>query len=498
MLIAGINHAGSLNLTSSEGITNTDFAQITVDHDASFTGTSITLANNATNLLNITGKASFTATTGGVTVGTANVATFGLLNFNAPGAVSIREGDGTAITGSNTAGSLVLSSNGALSDAGATSIVVAGLTDVSGSSISLGGGTFNTDTLRFNSTGNVSISEGSATLLSGASTAGSLALTSAGPVSQATGATLVVNGVANINAGANSITLTNPGNDFVGTLTLKGTVTQVTDTNGLSVMLDTGETVVIANGNLTSTGDLSIGGTTSGNLIGISNGGVVEWTNLTVGSAGSPKAALLIAAQPSITSITGPGSAGNEFNPGVTFSKLANATGGTVNVPGGEFVLIADNLPRSPSSPDLPTIKANNAVLQIMGLTPGGRVTIVLNGQLRLLADKGVFRFTGTSTLHDVTSLDPKKVQVFLGNVSITSAADELAARSAVSAAQQSALNSASSDARQSFGTDSVTQQIDMGFAGDVGIAPTMAHSVPLQGEIISTPEGVSESKGGQ
>jgi hypothetical protein len=25
-----------------------------------------------------------------------------------------------------------------------------------------------------------------------------------------------------------------------------------------------------------------------------------------------------------------------------------------------------------------------------------------------------------------------------------------------------------------------------------------MAHSVPLQGEIISTPEGVSESKGGQ
>jgi hypothetical protein len=43
-----------------------------------------------------------------------------------------------------------------------------------------------------------------------------------------------------------------------------------------------------------------------------------------------------------------------------------------------------------------------------------------------------------------------------------------------------------------------VTQQIDMGFAGDVGIAPTMGHSVPLQGEIISTPEGVTESKAGQ
>jgi hypothetical protein len=96
-----------------------------------------------------------------------------------------------------------------------------------------------------------------------------------------------------------------------------------------------------------------------------------------------------------------------------------------------------------------------------------------------------------------VTTLNPAQVRVTFGGVSLTSTTDELSARAAVSAAQQSALNSASSDARQSFGTDSVTQQIDMGFAGDVGIAPTMAHNVPLQGEIISTPEGVSESKGG-
>jgi hypothetical protein len=310
-----------------------------------------------------------------------------------------------------------------------------------------------------------------------------------------------VNGVSNINAGANSITLTNAGTDFVGTVTLKGSITKVTDTNGISVVLDTGETVIIANGNLTSTGDLSLNGTTSGNLIGISNGGVVEWgalSKLVAGSDASPKAALLIAARPNKT-ITGQGSESNALDVTTTYSKLANATGGSVEVKGGEFVLIADSLPRSPNSPDNPTITAKTAVLDIKGLTPGGRVTIVLNGQLRLLADKGVFRFTGTSVLpQGATSLDPKKVQLFIGNVSITSAQDELAARSAVSAAQQSALNSASSDARQSFGTDSVTQQIDMGFAGDVGIAPTMAHNVPLQGEIISTPEGVTESKGGQ
>jgi len=568
--ITGTNTANTLTLTSTGAITDAAGTHITVGDDASFTGTSIVLADNALDVLHVTDKASFsggsitiaapgdvnfgrvqfnaagavvinedccTVITGGNTANSLDLTSgggissdpagtditvsgnakfsgtsislgnaagdhvnFGTLTFNSPGAVSITEKSGTAITGSNTAASLVLSSAGAITEVG-TSLVVTGNARFSGTSIDLGnnvGDSVNFGSLTFNSAGAVSISEDSATVLSGASTAGSLTLKSLGSVTQQAGATLVVNGAGNINAGSNPITLTNAGNDFVGTLTLKGTVTNVTDTNGISVMLDTGETIVIANGNLTSTGDLSIGGTTSGNLIGISNGGVVEWTNLTVGSAGSPKAALLIAAKPSVT-ITGPGSTGNAFNPGVTFTKLANATGGTVNVPGGEFVLIADNLPRNPSSPDLPTITANTAVLQIMGLTPGNRVTLKLNGQLRLLADKGVFRFTGASSLpQGVTTLDPKKVQLFIGNVSITSTTDELAQRSAVTAAQQSALNSASADARQSFGTDSVTQQIDMGFAGDVGIAPTMAHNVPLQGEIISTPEGVTESKGGQ
>ena len=477
-VITGGNTAGSLEFTSAGGIADDPAGtSIVVTGNAKFTGTSITLGDSAGDTTN-----------------------FGTLTFNSAGTVSISEDSATALTGDNTAASLVLSSAGAITEVG-TSLVVTGNASFSGASINLGnnvGDTVNFGSLTFSSPGAVNISEDSATILSGASNAGSLTLKSLGSVTQQAGATLVVNGAGSIDAGSNPITLTNAGNDFVGLLTLKGTVTNVTDTNGISVQLDTGETVIIANGNLTSTGDLSLGGTTSGNLIGISNGGVVQWTNLTVGSNGSPKAALLIAAQPS-TTITGPGSAGNAFAPGVTYSKLANATGGTVNVPGGEFVLIADNLPRHPSSPDLPTIIAKTAVLDIQGLTPGNRVTIKLNGVLRLLADKGVFRFTGESVLPEgVTTLDPANVKVFVGNTSITSTTDELAARAAISAAQQSALSSASADARQSFGTDSVTQQIDMGFSGDVGIAPTMGHSVPLQGEIISTPDGVSESKGGQ
>jgi len=109
-----------------------------------------------------------------------------------------------------------------------------------------------------------------------------------------------------------------------------------------------------------------------------------------------------------------------------------------------------------------------------------------------------VFRFEAGSELPSgVKTLDPKRVQVFIGNVSITSTADELSQRAAISGAQQSALSSASAEARQSFGTDSVTQQIDKGFAGDVGVAATMGHTVPLEGEIIRTPKCVSEAKAG-
>jgi hypothetical protein len=141
-------------------------------------------------------------------------------------------------------------------------------------------------------------------------------------------------------------------------------------------------------------------------------------------------------------------------------------------------------------------------VFDIAHLVPANRLRLVLTdptGTLRLLASDGDFRFrAGSGFAGGVTTLNPNAVGVFIGDFSISSTRDQLSARAAVSAAQQSALNSASADARQSFGTDSVTQQIDMGFAGDVGIAPTMAHNVPLQGEIISTPEGVTESKGSQ
>jgi hypothetical protein len=213
--------------------------------------------------------------------------------------------------------------------------------------------------------------------------------------------------------------------------------------------------------------------------------------------------AILIAATPVVSGtanpgrITGPGSSGNVLDETVTYNNRNDAKGTGLNV-AGELVLIARDVPKEPAES---SIKAGSAILDISSLVPDNQLVLVLaapDGKLRLLAADGTFRFkSGSAFPGGITTLNPDVVKVFIGDVSITATRDELAQRAAISGAQQSALSSASADARQSFGTDSVTQQIDMGFAGDVGVAATMGHTVPLEGEIVKTPDCVSEAKGG-
>ncbi|MFL6567032.1 MAG: hypothetical protein ACJ8G5_18995, partial [Burkholderiales bacterium] len=294
--------------------------------------------------------------------------------------------------------------------------------------------------------------------------------------------------------GGGTILANNIANDFTGTLTVIGGTVKVTDVNSLTIQLTSGETYVIANAS-GSTGDLAIGGTT-GNLTAVSNGGVVAWNNLTTANVILIAATPVINGTPNAGGITGLNATTGDLVPlNTTYINRGDARG-TDLVASGELFLVARDIPALPVDS---SAKAATAVLDIGKLNPENRLQLILdkpNGKLRLLVDQGAFRFRAGSEFPGGVSVpDPKKTQVFVGNQKLDATPD--AASSAITAAQQSALNSASSDARKSFGTDSVTQQIDMGFAGDVGIAPTMAHNVPLQGEIISTPEGVTESKGG-
>jgi len=65
-----------------------------------------------------------------------------------------------------------------------------------------------------------------------------------------------------------------------------------------------------------------------------------------------------------------------------------------------------------------------------------------------------------------------------------------------ISAAQASATAAAADEAANTFGTDSVAEQVEYGFSGDVGTLPPMDHR--LQGVGIAVPKCFNESREGE
>ena len=62
--------------------------------------------------------------------------------------------------------------------------------------------------------------------------------------------------------------------------------------------------------------------------------------------------------------------------------------------------------------------------------------------------------------------------------------------------ASANAAAAAADEAANTFGTDSVAEQIEYGFAGDVGVLPPIDHR--LQGVGISVPKCFNESREGE
>ena len=78
----------------------------------------------------------------------------------------------------------------------------------------------------------------------------------------------------------------------------------------------------------------------------------------------------------------------------------------------------------------------------------------------------------------------------------ISAGVGTVTANLATSAAQSSATAAAADEAANTFGTDSVAEQVEYGFAGDVGTLPPMDHR--LQGVGISVPKCFNESREGE
>jgi hypothetical protein len=112
MIITGANTANTLVLFSTGSITDDPNTTQTVTNNASFRGTTIFLADNVGDLLNVGGTASLTSTaqTGVITVAAPGVARFfsSKLTINSFGDVNIAQGLDITLTGSNTAKNLFL------------------------------------------------------------------------------------------------------------------------------------------------------------------------------------------------------------------------------------------------------------------------------------------------------------------------------------------------------------------------------------------------------
>ncbi|WP_425614644.1 autotransporter-associated beta strand repeat-containing protein [Anatilimnocola sp. NA78] len=178
--LAGSSTAATATLASPVSITNAAAASVIVTGNASFTSPSITLGNQAGDLLN-----------------------FGSLTFNSSGPVSIAEDDGLQLGGSSMAGSATLSSLVSITNAAAASVVVTGNANFSAPNITLGnqvGDLLNFGSLTFNSAGAVSVAEDDAMLLAGTSTATSVTLNSTVSVTNAAAASVIVSGNASFSA----------------------------------------------------------------------------------------------------------------------------------------------------------------------------------------------------------------------------------------------------------------------------------------------------------
>ena len=198
MLVAGNNSADSLVLLASGTLTNLAAARLTVAGNARFGGSSVTLGDQASDWLQL-----------------------GSLSFTSAGAVYVEEDDAVQLANTSSAGSLLVRTNGPITNAAAAAITVAGNARFLGSTITLGDQTLDSlqfGSLSFTAAGAVNVAEDNGIQLAGDSSADSLVLGSTGAVTNAASATLAVTGNARF-AGA-SVTLGNQADDSlnIGTL----------------------------------------------------------------------------------------------------------------------------------------------------------------------------------------------------------------------------------------------------------------------------------------
>ena len=462
-------------------------------------GTDTLTGANVANTWTITGPNSGTLTgTGGWLnienlVGGTNTDSFsGVPAGSVGGTISDGGGGATTLSGTiNSSGSqtysAAVSSAGVTLNAGTAAISATnagnnftGPLSVTGSTASISN--MNALTIGANLTGGLTTMSGALTYVAGTSV-GSLNSTASGAVNQTGPST--VTGATNINAGGNAITLTSA-NDFQGTVSLIGGTTQIRDTNSLTLgSVNTGALTTV------NTGALNLGsGTVNGAWSSTTNGGNVTQT----GALGVTGTTNLQAGAGSIVLAMANdfGGAVAASGIGIIFNDVNTLTPGTIDAGSGSVSLSANSLGAGG------TVSAGSASSLSSNTNVNGLDINMPNVPLALSVTATQWNFTSTPT----SIPQPNPVTVPGGNVGVSYNLASIIA----SVAQQQAASASSSvsatvaavivdEANKTFGTDSVAEDVEYGFAGEVGTTPPMDHRIDESG--ISLPRCVQESREG-
>ncbi|MEM6602239.1 MAG: hypothetical protein AAF649_12725, partial [Verrucomicrobiota bacterium] len=414
---------GSLNIDTSAnggaGAAITDDAGITlsVTNNASLSGTSITLGDDATDTTN-----------------------FGTLTFNGTGAVAIAEDSATVLTGTNTALSLDLDSSAGITDAVATSLTVTNNADFNGTSITLGddaGDTTNFGTLTFNSAGAVTITEDSAMSLTGNNTGAATTLSSSagvnlagsvtvnslevnaagGAVTDTSGVTIAVSGFANLNG--TSITIGDNGGDTVdfGTLRFSSAgAVAITEDSATILRLDNSASSL----DLNSAGTIADQSNTDITVTGLAS---FEGAAIAIGDRASDdqnfgtlnfnSVGFVAIAEDSATQLTGTNTAGSldlDSSAGITDAAGTSLTVTNNADFNGTSITLGDD---GGDTTDFGTVTFNSAgavvitedsATEISGTNTGASLVLTSNGAITDAAGATV-TITGTSTFNAGTNL---------------------------------------------------------------------------------------------
>jgi len=279
-------------------------------------------------------------------------------------------------------------------------------------------------------------------------------------------------------------------------------------------------------GFLSSNGNLSVTGTTGMNGAQITSGGTQNYTGAVTASGTTnyvQSAASAITFGGSITGGTnfeiatggtvtlgGPVSGMTNFYVTGLLPTAAEPNPFTdlTNIPKAGAIISSQSITSSSSTTGTITLSATNlagltggtyttGLLRLNAITPPPNNAVSVNvTNLAISGANTSWSLGGTVSSNKVLTPSGSDIGVTVGGTVLSQSALQSQAVNAASTASANAAAEAAKEAANTFGTDSVAEQIEYGFAGDVGNLPPMDHR--LTGVGISVPKCFNESREGE